>query len=141
MDATGKQLKCVIVTPERIVLDTDASFVAVPLFDGELGVLPGRSPLIGKLEPGELRTVSGTTTRRFYIEGGIAQVKENVVTVLTSVATPAENLDVEAAKTILEEAPTVTAFTPEVIESQRRARVKLRIAHAATSAGSGTSAH
>ena len=31
-------------------------FVALPLFDGELGVMPGRAPLIGRLGFGELRT-------------------------------------------------------------------------------------
>jgi F-type H+-transporting ATPase subunit epsilon len=48
-----------VVTPEATLLETPAQFVALPLFDGELGVLPGRSPFIGRLGYGELRVVEG----------------------------------------------------------------------------------
>ena len=44
-----------VVTPERALLDEPADFVALPMYDGELGVLPGRAPLIGRLGYGELR--------------------------------------------------------------------------------------
>ncbi len=37
-------LQCVVVTPERTLLDEPVQFVALPLHDGELGVLPGRAP-------------------------------------------------------------------------------------------------
>ena len=48
-----------VVTPEKAVLDEVADFVAVPMFDGELGVEPGRLPLIGRLGYGELRIRRG----------------------------------------------------------------------------------
>ena len=51
--AGSKKVRCVIVTPERAVLDQPADFVALPLYDGELGVLPGRAPLIGRLGIGD----------------------------------------------------------------------------------------
>src|SRR5207253_820214 len=79
----SKPLQCVVVTPERAVLDEPADFVALPMYDGELGVLPGRAPLIGRLGLGELRLRRGPDTRRYFIEGGFAQVRSNVVTVLT----------------------------------------------------------
>ena len=41
-DHRDRELHCVVVTPEKAVLDEPADFVAVPMFDGELGVLPGR---------------------------------------------------------------------------------------------------
>ncbi|MCS6977381.1 MAG: ATP synthase F1 subunit epsilon [Gemmatales bacterium] len=77
-------LQCVVVTPERTILDEQAEFVALPMYDGELGVLPGRAPLIGRLGTGELRLTTGGHSQRFYIDGGFAQVRSNVVTVLTS---------------------------------------------------------
>ena len=55
----NEQLRCVVVTPERAVLDEPADFVALPMYDGELGVLPGRAPLIGRLGCGELRIRRG----------------------------------------------------------------------------------
>ena len=42
-------LKCVVVTPEKAVLDEAASFIVVPMIDGELGVGEDRLPLIGRL--------------------------------------------------------------------------------------------
>src|SRR3954454_1645267 len=78
------RLQCVVVTPERILFDEVVEFVALPLFDGELGVLPGRSPLIGRLGYGELRTKALGATRRFFVDGGFAQIRDDVVTVLTN---------------------------------------------------------
>src|SRR5205809_5091602 len=92
-----KKLQCVLVTPERAVLDEAVDFVALPMYDGELGVLPGRAPLIGRLGYGELRTRHGSVTRRFFVDGGFAQVRANVVTVLTPGAIPAENMHPGAA--------------------------------------------
>src|SRR5258708_31357557 len=82
----SRELHCVVVTPERSVLDEPADFVALPLYDGELGVLPGRAPLIGRLGYGELRLRRGNTTQRFFIDGGVAQVRANGVPVLTGTA-------------------------------------------------------
>ena len=58
-----KVLHCVVVTPERALLDEPADFVALPMYDGELGVLPGRAPLIGRLGYGELRIRRGQETQ------------------------------------------------------------------------------
>src|SRR5580692_12964703 len=92
-----RELHCVVVTPERALLDEPADFVALPLFDGELGVMPGRAPLIGRLGFGELRTKSGSDVHRYFVDGGFAQVRNNVVTVLTQRAIPAPQIDVTAA--------------------------------------------
>src|SRR5881296_2448989 len=98
MDITsGKQLQCVIVTPEKAVLDEPANFVALPMYDGELGILPGRAPLIGRLGSGELRVQQHGATKHYFVDGGFAQVRANVVTVLTPKAMPAEEINPEAA--------------------------------------------
>ena len=57
-------IQCVVVTPERAVLDQAVDFVALPLYDGELGVLPGRAPLVGRLGYGELRIRHDSDTLR-----------------------------------------------------------------------------
>src|SRR5262245_21524382 len=127
---TGKSLQCVVVTPERAVLDEAVDFVALPLYDGELGVLPGRAPLIGRLGYGELRTRRGNVTQRLYVDGGFAQVRDNVVTVLTPRAVRAEEIDAEAAARALREAQQ-PASTPheqeERLKGQMRARAQLRV--------------
>ncbi len=128
----GDRLNCVVVTPERTLLDDAVDFVALPLFDGELGVLPGRSPLIGRLGFGELRTEAGGTTRRFFLDGGFAQVRDNVVTILTNRALPAEQIDPQAAAADLERARSKKASTEaeqdEKTRAVDRARARLRLA-------------
>ena len=90
-------LQCVVVTPEKTALKTSAEFVAVPLYDGELGIAPRRAPMIGRLGYGQLRLVEGGKTRSFYVDGGFVQVAHNEVTILTGRAVPADQLDAQVA--------------------------------------------
>src|SRR5262249_3139066 len=121
MDGTKKSVQCIVVTPERAVLDEAVDFVALPMYDGELGVLPGRAPLIGRLGYGELRTRRSTDTRRFYIDGGFAQVRANVVTVLTPQAIRAQEINTSAATEALEKAKGLTT-SPEEQVNQLKAQ-------------------
>src|SRR6516162_2729403 len=100
---SGRSLQCVVVTPERAVLDEPVDFVALPLYDGELGVLPRRAPLIGRLGYGELRLRQGEAVRRYFVDGGFAQVRDDVVTVLTPRAIRAEDLNAQAAADVLQQ--------------------------------------
>ncbi len=125
---TEKILHCVVVTPERALLDEPADFVALPMYDGELGVLPGRAALIGRLGYGELRIKRGDETRRLFVDGGFAQVRSNTVTVLTGRALKANEIDVAAAEAALHEsaAPGTPAEAQRM--KQERARAQLRVA-------------
>src|SRR5205823_10941248 len=91
-DAQKGRVRCVVVTPERAVLDEFAEMVILPMFDGELGVLPGRAPIIGRLGAGELRLNDGGSVKRYFVEAGFVQVRSNVVTVLTAKAVPASEV-------------------------------------------------
>ena len=126
-----KQLTCVVVTPEETALETPADFVALPLFDGELGVAPGHSPMIGRLGFGELRLKTAGKELRLYVDGGFVQVNENVVSVLTNRAIPAEKLDSETCRKQLESARSRPANSDELLAIRDRAvsqaRAQLRI--------------
>ena len=100
----GERIQCVVVTPERTLFDSSVEAVVLPLLDGELGVLPGHSPLLGRLGYGELRTGSASNAQRYFIDGGFAQVRDNVVTILTNRAIPVSQLDLAAANAELEQA-------------------------------------
>jgi F-type H+-transporting ATPase subunit epsilon len=139
---TTGTLQCIIVTPEATALDTPASFVALPLFDGEAGVAPGRAPLIGRLGYGELRVRSGDKTQSFYVDGGFVQVADNIVSVLTNRAVPAERLNTTAAAEQLQAAIARPAAGKEEMAIRDRqisqARGQLRVA---THAHGSTSSH
>jgi F-type H+-transporting ATPase subunit epsilon len=125
---SGRGLQCVVVTPERAVLDAPVDFVALPMYDGELGVLPGRAPLIGRLGYGELRTRHGAQTQRYYVDGGFAQVRANMVTVLTPRALRAEEIDAQAATQALQTALAAPEGQETNLKAQQRARAQLRVA-------------
>jgi F-type H+-transporting ATPase subunit epsilon len=145
-------MKCVVVTPERAVLDETVDFVALPMYDGELGVLPGRAPMIGRLGFGELRLhipqgrmtashsgPSGELEKhsaervvRYFVDGGFAQVRSDVVTVLTQKAIAVDELDPAAAREQLTAAAQMPGKSPAEQtareQAEQRARAQLRIA-------------
>ncbi len=131
---TQGALHCLVVTPETTTLDEAAEFVALPLIDGELGILPGRAPLIGRLGFGELRTRQAGATHRYFVDGGFVQVRDNVVTVLTGRAIPAERIDAQAAQAELDKARALPGSTAaaqaEKSRAVDRARGQLRVASA-----------
>lgn len=95
---TTGTLHCIVVTPEATELDTAADFVALPLYDGEVGIAPGRSPLIGRLGFGELRVRHKNDLLRYYVDGGFVQVANDVVSILTNRALRASTLKPSAAE-------------------------------------------
>src|SRR4029079_7388412 len=84
----AKTFHCTVITPERPVLEREATFVAFPAFDGEMGVLPHRAPLLAKLGAGELRVESPAGDAAFFINGGFAQMVDDKLTLLTEEAMP-----------------------------------------------------
>ena len=128
-------LLCIVVTPEQTALEQQADFVALPLFDGEIGIAPGHSPLIGRLGFGEMRIKSGGTTTTLYLDGGFVQVNDNVVSVLTNRAVPAAKLSAATAESQLAAAAERPSNTPELMEIRDRAvaqaRAQLRVARRA----------
>ena len=128
----GDRIQCVVVTPERTLVDEVVASVVLPLLDGQLGVLPGHSPLLGRLGYGELRTGTGAGANRYFIDGGFAQVRDDVVTVLTNRAIPVAQLDAATAQTELAKAKD-RAVSGEYDATERtrqmdRARAMIRVA-------------
>lgn len=128
-------LQCIVVTPEATVVEETADFVALPLFDGEIGIGVGHSPLIGRLGFGEMRIRQGGKVRRFYVDGGFVQVADNVVSVMTGRAVPAEQLNRESAQLQLAAARGRPATGDELLairdKQQAQARALLRVAERA----------
>lgn len=126
------QLQCIVVTPETTVKDQMADFVALPLYDGEVGIAPGHSPMIGRLGYGEMRIREGNHTTNYYLDGGFVEVADNVVSVLTNRAIPAASLDPAVAAEQLATARQRVANSPELMQIRDRlvqqARAQLRVA-------------
>lgn len=124
-------LRCVIVTPEKALLDEVCDFVALPMYDGELGVLPGRLPLIGRLGYGELRIRKSGVVSHYYVDGGFVQIRSNVVTVLTAKAIKGSDITESQVTTTL--AAAKKAGGPDaLLKAQARVRAQKRVAQHAS---------
>ena len=77
-------MHCIVVTPEKAEIDERAEFVVLPMVDGEYGIQKDHTPLIGRVGQGELRLTINGQIRKYRISGGFAQVRSNVITVLTT---------------------------------------------------------
>ncbi len=120
-EATGTgPIRVSVVTPERAALDVHADFVVLPLYDGEFGVGRDHAAFVGVMGPGEFRYTSGGVTHRYYVDGGFAQVRTNVVTMLTARATPAAGLSVAAT----DEARQAAELLPAATTAERTSRDK-----------------
>nr|MDP9122840.1 F0F1 ATP synthase subunit epsilon [Acidobacteriota bacterium] len=75
-----------VITPERAVLETDATFVAFPAHDGEVGILKDRAPLLFRLGAGVMRVEAPEGKRALFVAGGFAQMVDNRLTILTEQA-------------------------------------------------------
>ena len=133
MATPSHKLRCIVVTPERALLDESVDSVTLPMYDGELGVLVNRAPLIGRLGFGDLRFRNGDKVQHLYVDGGFVQLRNNVLTVLTSRAMKPEELSAAAAEQALASALAAQkkAVGPEAqkaqLVAQDKARAQIRI--------------
>lgn len=98
------QLRLIVVTPETTLLDEPIRSVRFPLYDGQMGVLPGRLPAVGRLGVGELHFDGEKGGQSYFVDGGFVQIKGGVVTLLTHGAIAVNEIDTAKAQTELVEA-------------------------------------
>lgn len=123
-DKLKGQVRLIVVTPEKAVFDGVGTLIVLPMIDGELGVLPGRAPIIGRLGAGELRLKTATGATRFFIEAGFAQVSNNVATVLTAKAMEAAKVTNELAAQAAADVESLPSGTDLERHAKARARDK-----------------
>lgn len=88
-----------IVTPEKKVVNINATEAQIPGKNGYLGVLPGHAPLITELAVGELTFHSdGGEERHLALAGGFAEILPDRVTILAETAERPNEVDVERAR-------------------------------------------
>ena len=76
--------KMELVTPGRVVLSKLVEMVVIPGSEGFFGVLPRHSTLLSNLQRGVIEVYeAGKVTDRVMIDGGIADVTPDSVTILT----------------------------------------------------------
>ena len=89
-----------VVSTESSIFSGEATFVALPGENGELGILPRHTPLITRIKPGAVRILranpDGTASGEeefVFVAGGILEVQPGTVTVLADTAIRGHDLD------------------------------------------------
>jgi F-type H+-transporting ATPase subunit epsilon len=81
------------VSPEKLLLSRPVEMAVIPAAEGEMGVLPGHSPMIVALRGGVITvTEAGQVSERLFVAGGFAEVTPSRVTILADEATPVAQL-------------------------------------------------
>lgn len=86
----SKPFHCSLVTPERSMLDAEATYADVPTHDGQMGFMADHAPALVQLGKGRLTlTLTDRTQKSYHLEGGFAQMNGNRLTLLSEKASEA----------------------------------------------------
>ncbi len=95
----AEKLRLKIITPEKLVFDGEVEELVAPGQMGEFGVLPGHVPFLSVLHPGRLRFKAGESGEStLIIHGGLADIKDDTVSILTDHSENPEEVDAAAAR-------------------------------------------
>ncbi len=94
-----QQIHIDIVSAQSAIFSGEAQMVFATGQLGEMGILPGHTPLLTNLKPGQIRVVlSDGEEEVFYVSGGVLEVQPNKVSVLSDTALRALDIDEAAAE-------------------------------------------
>lgn len=122
----ARDLQLVVVTPETTFLDEPVSALSFPLYDGQVGVLPGRAPMVGRLGAGELTVDAAEGRRSWFLDGGFVQIAGDTVTLLTARCLSLDDIDVDAANDELTAASSRSATSDAEIDARFRDQDRAR---------------
>jgi F-type H+-transporting ATPase subunit epsilon len=82
-----------LVSPEKLAFSGEVDQVDIPGLEGDFGVLAGHAPVIAAMRPGILTIFANGKKEKIIVVGGLAEVSDRGLAVLTDVATSLEELD------------------------------------------------
>lgn len=122
-------LQVTVVSPDREIWAGEAEMIIARTTEGELGVLPGHTPLLGELVPWPVRIKrSGEPDLVAAVHGGFLSVTKSGVSVLAENVELAEEVDTGRARQALERAGAAGSDDEDAASAGQRARARLRAA-------------
>ncbi|MDY0291149.1 MAG: F0F1 ATP synthase subunit epsilon [Desulfuromonadaceae bacterium] len=94
----AEKLKLEMVTPYKQVLSEEVDEIIMPGQLGQLGILPGHTPLLTTLKMGEFTYRKGGSSFHVAVNWGYVEVEDDTVIVLAETAEPADEIDMARAK-------------------------------------------
>jgi len=127
-------LKVELVSVERLIWSGEADMVIARTTEGELGIMPGHTPVLGQLSdelgivqihrPGESKLIAA-------VHGGFLSVTSKGVSILAETAELSDEIDVERARRALDRAK--DGDGEEQVAAAARANARLTAASLPTS--------
>lgn len=117
-----------LVSVERSIWSGEATAVYARTPEGELGVLPGHTPLLGALAPGWIVRIDRVDepALKVAVHGGFLSVRKDGVSVLAETAEQGPDIDTARAREALNRAESEDG--PEATAARNRALARLRAA-------------
>lgn len=117
-----------LVSVERQIWSGEATAIYARTPVGELGIMPGHTPLLGALEPGWVVRIArpDEPELRVAVHGGFLSVGKDGVSVLAEMAEQESDIDIARAREALNRAGDDTG--PEATSARTRALARLRAA-------------
>ena len=127
-------IKVDVVSAEQSLFQGEAKFVVLPGESGEIGVLPGHTPLITRIRPGTVKIVMPDDTEELiFVAGGLLEVQPHHVTVLSDTAIRADDLDEAKAEQARQRAEETLRNTKDKADmAVVQAELAMLVAQAAT---------
>jgi F-type H+-transporting ATPase subunit epsilon len=124
-----------IVTPSALPFSGEAKEVRAPGFLGEFGVLPEHSPFLSVVRSGVVTIDTEEGEHRFVVGRGFAEAGPDRLTILAEVCEPADGVDRDAAKALLDESERTMATADPTSGEFRNAERNADLARARLAAG------
>ena len=94
-----------LVSPEKLLMSTQASMVVIPGTEGDFGILAGHTDIISNIRVGIVDVYADEIIdKRVFVSGGVAEVSEDRCTILADEAIVLEEMDKKTAEGRLSEA-------------------------------------
>ena len=124
-----------VATPERLLVQENASEAQIPALNGAIGILPDHAPLLSVLGTGELSFTGGGRRHILFVSGGWVQVLSNHVRVIADRAEVPDQIDTERAQAALKRAQerlalpaTAGVDVARAINAMHRAETRIALA-------------
>ncbi len=97
------KFKVEIITPEKLILKSEANEVTIPSYEGQMGILRDHIPLITFLRPGVI-SIQNQEEEKYFLEEGTVEFSNNNLLILTSKVYNLDDLNQSAIKDLLDQA-------------------------------------
>jgi len=122
----SEEFKVEIVNPEKSFLsEENVTEVVVPAFEGEMGILKDHISIISFLKPGIIKVYSKSEEKKYFVEDGIVEFKDNNLSILTSSIYKVSDLDRNKIDQIVKDAEKETA--DDNIDDQKKYLIDQKI--------------